>query len=312
MNWDGDATRVNAGASALFDAGRTFGSKLDLQGRFAAFSDFSADQEEAASTRFLGTLEARYRLTKNTQLTAIYTDDFEGRSDLAIGLRGTLHFNAPRQHRLPDEGKGILNGRVFLDRNRDGIRQEDEPGVPGVRVTLIGTRLGLNTANEGYFTIQNVKQGLYSVTVSKESLPLGYMVPEQAQPRVTIGGGRRTDVEIPLILSGQVRGTIFIDENANGSVDRGEKRLEGQWVKLISEETGKVHTIHSASFGQYGFENIDPGSYRLETLVSGQPVTQTLQIDGKNPFVIAPIPIPPDLADKGGGIDLSAGVLGEP
>ena len=312
FNWNGEQTRLNAGASALIDAGRTFGSKFDLQGRFSAFSDFSAEQEETANTRFLGALEARYRLNRNTQLTAIYSDDFEGRTDLSIGLRGTVNFNPPRQSRLPDEGKGILNGRVFLDRNRDGIRQDSEPGIPGVRVTVIGTRLALNTSREGYFTIQNVRQGLYAVTVSKKSLPLGYMVPEHAQPRVTIGAGRRTDVDIPLVLSGQVRGTIFVDDNANGRADRGEKRVEGQWVKLTSEESGEVQTIHSASFGQYGFENVTPGAYVLQATVSGQPVSQQIQIDGKNPFVIAPIPIPPDLADRGGGVDLASGVLGAP
>ncbi|MEM9179486.1 MAG: SdrD B-like domain-containing protein, partial [Pseudomonadota bacterium] len=136
--------------------------------------------------------------------------------------------------------------------------------------------------------------------------------PENAQPRVTIGSGRRSDVDIPLILSGQVRGAIFIDDNANGQADRGEKRLEGQWVSLSPKDGGETLTIHSASFGQYGFESVDPGTYTLKTTISGRPVVQEITIDGKSPFVIAPIPIPPDLADKGGGIDLSAGVLGEP
>lgn len=312
LNWDGDETRINAGASAIAHSGTMFGSRFDVQTRFSAFSDFTADDENANSTRFLGALEARYRVAKNTVLTAIYTDDFEGRSDLSIGLRGTMRFNPPRASRLPDDGRGVLNGRVFLDRNRDGIRQDDEPGVPGVRVMLVGTRLGLNTGANGYFTVQNIRQGLYSVTVSRQSLPLGYLVPESGQPRVTIGSGRRSDVEIPLILSGQVRGAIFIDDNANGDVDPGEKRLEGQWVSLIPRDGGDTLTIHSASFGQYGFESVDPGTYTLKTTISGQPVTQEIIVDGKTPFVIAPIPIPPDLADKGGGVDLSAGVLGEP
>ena len=302
LNWDGEKTRVNAGASAVAHSGAMLGSKFDLQARFSAFSDFTADQETAKSTRFLGALEARYRVAKNAILTAIYTDDFEGRSDLSIGLRGTMMFNPPRASRLPDDGRGVLNGRVFLDRNRDGIRQDDEPGVPGVRVMLIGTRLGLNTGVDGYFTVQNVRQGLYAVTVSRQSLPLGYLVSESTQPRVTIGSGRRSDVEIPLILSGQVRGTIFIDDNANGKTDRGEKRLEGQWVTLSPKDGGETLTIHSASFGQYGFESVSPGEYRLKTSISGQPVVQDITIDGEQPFVIAPIPIPPELAEKGGGL----------
>lgn len=312
LNWDGEDTKLNAGASAVANSGRMFGSKFDMQARFSAFSSFAAEQEAAETTRFLGSIEARYRIAKNAQITAIYTDDFEGRTDLSIGLRGTMTFNPPRASRLPDDGRGVLNGRVFLDRNRDGVRQDNEPGVPGVRVMLIGTRLGLNTTNEGYFTVQNVRQGLYAVTVSRQSLPLGYLVPESAQPRVTVGSGRRTDVEIPLILSGQVRGAIFIDDNANGEVDRGEQRLEGQWVSLVPKDGGEVLNIHSASFGQYGFESVDPGTYTLRTTISGQPVSQEITIDGENPFVIAPIPIPPDLVDKGGGVDLSAGVHGEP
>ena len=312
LNWDGETTRFNAGATAIANAGEVFGPKLDLQARLSAFSNFASEEENASTTRFLGSVEARYNLHKNAQITAVYTDDFNGRSDFSIGLRGTKVFNPPRANRLPDEGKGVLNGRVFLDQNRDGIRQDDEPGIPGVRVMLIGTRIGLNSGSDGYFTIQNVRQGLYAVTVSRQSLPLGYLVPESAQPRVTVGSGRRTDVDIPLILSGQVRGAIFIDDNANGMVDPGEERLEGQWVSLIPADGGEPLVIHSASFGQYGFESVNPGQYTLQTTISGQPVRQDITVDGKNPFVIAPIPIPPGLAANGGGVDLSAGVLGEP
>ena len=70
----------------------------------------------------------------------------------------------------------------------------------GFGVSIRGTRLGLNANRDGQFTIQNVKQGLYTVSVNKRSLPLGYMVAEDAEPRVTIGEGRRTDVDIPIIL----------------------------------------------------------------------------------------------------------------
>ena len=312
LNWDGDQTRANIGASALADSGRLFGQRLNVQSRFSSFSNFTAEDENAQSTRFLGSVQARYRLTKSAELSAIYTDDFNGLSDLSVAVRGSLRFNPPRASRLPEEGRGILNGRVFLDRNRDGIRQASEPGVPGVRVKLIGTRIGLNTSSEGFFTIQNIQQGLYAVTVSRESLPLGYLVPEEAQPRVTVGSGRRSDVEIPLILSGQIRGTVFVDDNASGAVDPGEKRIEGQWIKLTPKAGGESTDIHSAAFGQFGFESVDPGEYIAETVVAGQTVRIELTIDPQNPFVVAQLPIPPDIFEGRGGVDFSAGLLGEP
>ena len=218
----------------------------------------------------------------------------------------------PRASRLPDEGKGVLAGRVFLERNRDGVRQDDEPGVPGVRVQVIGTRLGLNTARDGHFNIQNIKQGLYAVTVSRQSLPLGYLVSEATKPRVTVGNGRRTEVEIPLILSGQVRGAVFVDENGNGEPDAGERRLEGQWLQLKSLTTGATRDIHSASFGQYGFESVDPGEYELSASISGTPISQTVLVDAASPFAIVPLAVPPEAFLRGSDLDLGGGVLGEP
>ena len=309
LNWNGTETDIRAGASLSADAGQALGKRLSLSGRLSALSDFAAD---TAGTRFYGNLQARYRITRNIQLAAVYSDDFAGNSDLSIAVRGVVTFNEPRRHSLPDSGKGILTGRVFLDRNRDGIRQDDEPGIGGVRVSVRGAGLGLNANRNGQFTIQNIRQGLYTIGVSTRTLPLGYMVAEDAEPRVTIGEGRRTDVDIPVILSGQVRGAIFIDSNANGVTDPGEQRLEGQWVRLIPENGDEPVVIQSASFGQYGFENVDPGKYRLEVMISGVPVVREITVSDEDPFVIQPVAIAPDLVDSGGGLDLSGDVIGAP
>lgn len=312
LNWDGEQTRVNAGASVVADSGALLGPRLNVSSRLSSFSSYASESETAQSTGMLGSMEARFALTRSAELTAIYTDDFQGRSDLSVGVRGTVRFNPPRVSRVPDDGRGVLNGRVFLDRNRDGIRQDNEPGIPGVRVKVIGTRMGLNTTGDGYFTIQNIPQGLYALTVSRESLPLGYLVPEEAQPRVTVGDGRRSDVEIPLILSGQVRGTVFVDDNANGEVDSGEERLEGQWISLVPKGEGETMNVHTAAFGQYGFESVKPGEYTAKTTVAGRPVSVDIVVDPKNPFVIAAIAVPPEVGEAVAAIDLNAGVLGEP
>lgn len=309
MNWNGDDTAIRAGASLTADAGEALGPKLKLSGRIAALSSFD---ENTTGTRFFGNLQARYRVAKNLEITGIYADDFQGNRDLSVALRGVVTFNEPRRHRLPDSGKGILTGRVFVDKNRDGVRQDDEPGVGGVHVSVRGTRLGLRANRNGVFTIQNIKQGLYTVVVNRRSLPLGYMVPEDAEPRVTIGEGRRTDVDIPIILSGQVRGAVFIDDNANGAADPGERRLEGEWVRLTPLTGGEPMVIQSASFGQYGFENVAPGQYRLEVMIAGVPIRTEVDVTDDDPFIVAPVAIPPDVVAAGGGVDMSAGVLGQP
>lgn len=307
VNWNGDEADMRAGASLAADAGQLLGERLRLNGRVSALSDFDLEEN---GTRFYGSMQARYRLSRNLNLTAIYSDDFAGNNDLSIALRGVVTFNEPRRHTLPASGKGILTGRVFLDRNRDGVRQEDEPGIGGVRVSVRGTGLSLRANRDGQFTIQNVQQGLYDVSVNKRSLPLGYMVAESAEPRVTIGDGRRTDVDVPVILSGQVRGAVFVDANANGVADPGEQRLEGQWVRLTPETGGEPMVIQSASFGQYGFENVAPGTYRVEVMVAGTPVAEIIEVHDSAPFVRQPLAVPPVLMGGGSGVDVSAGVEG--
>ena len=139
------------------------------------------------------------------------------------------------------------------------------------------------------------------------------LVPEDADPKVTIGDGRVTSVDIPVIASGQVRGAIFVDENSNGELDTGEYRLEGQWVQLIpeDEEGGEAVSIQSASFGQYGFENLSPGAYKLRTKVGGRMIEVAIDLTEGDLFGVMQIAVPPDYMVPDDSAP-SGGVLGTP
>jgi len=63
---------------------------------------------------------------------------------------------------------------AFVDENRDGIKQDQEMAVPNAMVRLKGTRMALRTDRGGFFTIQNIKVGIYDVQIDGRSLPLGY------------------------------------------------------------------------------------------------------------------------------------------
>ena len=53
--------------------------------------------------------------------------------------------------------------------------------------------------------------------------------------------------------------------------------------------------IQSASFGQYGFENVDPGKYRLEVMIGGVPIVQDIEVSNAAPFVVQPVAVAPDI-----------------
>lgn len=301
---DGDfSSRFGATVSA--NSGQKFGDKFNLQGQLSALQSIDPDDDD---TQFFASISSIYKFTQNLQLEATYVETFDSSRDFGIALRGRVAFNEPRKYTRPKEGLGVLTGGVYFDRNRDGIRQEDEPAVSTVRVQVSGTRLSLQVDRDGRFTIQNIKEGLYSLVIDRRSLPLGLVVPEDVAARATIAEGRITDLDIPIIASGQVRGAIFVDDNANGQTDPGETRVEGMFIKLkqvpeaeasdVSLETDDAAvdrepvTQISASFGQYSFENLSPGRYELSVNFKGIVYTQHVDLSEDDLFKIEPFALP--------------------
>ena len=278
------------GGVASIDAGEALGERIGLRAQMSALQ--SVDPERAR-TDFFGSVNAHYDIFRNIRLEAAYFDNFRDSRSLSLGLRGSVVFNPPRKHNLPLEGRGVLKGRVFFDRNRDGIRQDDEPGIPGVRVGVRNTRLSLQVDRNGFYTIQNMKTGLFSLWVDRRSLPLGMLVREDAALRATIGEGRITQLDIPVIASGQIRGTVFVDTNGDSRPGPGETRLEGAWLKLESLDRPDAEPLEqaAASFGQYAFDGLSPGRYRLSVRHGGRLLEHELELVEDELFMVRDLPV---------------------
>ena len=305
--WSPADNDARLGASVIANSGQKFGDRLNVRGQVAALSSFDTEKQ---ATNLFASLSATYQIFDSVQLQANYSDDFGNHRDLSVALRGSILFNEPRRHARPKDGSGVLKGRVFFDKNRDGVRQEDEPGIPGVRLNVMNTRLSLNVDGRGGYTIQNIKSGLYTLNIDKRSLPLGMLIAEGDDPRATIGDGRVTTLDIPVMASGQVRGAVFLDENENEQLDTGEQRLEGQWIKLVAanKEIEDV-SLQSAAFGQYGFESLSPGDYVLQVKSEGRTISVPVSLTEDELFAVVPIPVPPASAKPQG---LGLGLLGTP
>lgn len=283
---------ARVGATVQASSGQAFGERFRMRGQFSALQ--SVDPENA-ETAFFANLTAQYDIWRNIRLEAAYNDNFDGSSSFAIGLRGAITFNEPRRHTRPLDGAGVLRGQAFYDRNRDGMRQEDEPGIPGVRVGVRGTPLMLDVDYSGNYTIQNLPTGLYALSVDRRSLPLGLLVPDDLTLRATIGDGRITRLDIPVIASGQIRGAAFIDANRNGTVDPGEQRLEGAQLTLLRLDDEGFEPVDqvAASFGQFGFENLAPGTYMVEARFGPLRMRRTMELTEDDLFGQLPLDFPP-------------------
>ena len=107
-----------------------------------------------------------------------------------VPLTATVEPEAtPEASATPAAGAGVLNGVVFLDRNRDGIYDTTtEPGIAGVVVSLRiqgGTEVAQATTNfRGRFEFTDLAPGIYVVA---ETVPAGFSAstPTTLTTRVT-------------------------------------------------------------------------------------------------------------------------------
>ncbi len=196
---------------------------------------------------------------------------------------------------------GVIQGRVFLDTNNNGVQDTDETGINGVLVELLidtqNTRT--STSNGGVFRFSGVPIGPEEVLVTP---PAGMRI-STANPktRVTVFKDSATEVVVGVGKSldvGSVTGVVFRDNNANGIRDANESGIAGAIVDLTTS-LGTVVTLRTDSDGFYQSDSIVAGdaTVRLRESCGVKPSagnTQTTRVfvGGVSPvkaFGVAPI-----------------------
>ena len=177
---------------------------------------------------------------------------------------------------------------VWNDLNGNGTQDNGEPGIQFVEVTLTGTTgngtsvtLSQSTDVNGNYLFQNLKPGSYKLTFGA---PGGYEATyvnqgtEATDNNADPANGNMTTFEI--LESGEVNLTydagfyapaeignfVWDDTNGNGIQDNGEPGISNVEITLTGT-TGDGTSITLTEFtginGQYLFDNLKPGSYKL-------------------------------------------------
>jgi hypothetical protein len=141
---------------------------------------------------------------------------------------------------------GGISGVVFEDRDRDGQRDKDEPGIPKVEVSLSHDEtVSLMTSDsQGSYTFHVDDPGLYELLLSERdgwtttaARSLQVVILRHADgtlssfERGDFGSARSDSTPSPdESKSYSIKGTVFRDDNGNGRLDWGEPGLVGVGV----------------------------------------------------------------------------------
>ena len=200
-----------------------------------------------------------------------------------------------------------VGDKVWMDVNRDGLQDADEPAMPGVTVTLTradGSAVtdasgnpvaAVTTDANGQYKFENLLPGDYKVTFTN---PAGYeaTVSDAGDDRGADSNGTEAAVSLTqgqddatvdygLVGTGVIGDQLFVDVNQNGgnAPDAGDKPLAGVKVTLTWTGPGGITRTYETTTdaeGKYKFENLLPGDYKVsvdpQSLIKAEPLLDVL------------------------------------
>jgi hypothetical protein len=187
---------------------------------------------------------------------------------------------------------------VWYDKNKNGLQDTDEPGVPNVPVKLVDKNgkpvKTVPTGPDGKYLFPDLPDGTYTVCFDLSNLDAPYtgFVPtkpnmgghngkdsaadpaSKCTPPVTVGVGHRSDLNSDLGIVAPVNRLgdfVWYDTNRNGLQDAGEPGIG--YVKVtLKDGTGKVlGTTTTDQNGKYLFDDLPDGTYQVCFPTSGLP-----------------------------------------
>lgn len=165
-----------------------------------------------------------------------------------------------------DEIEPVVDGSetnvtIFIDLDLDGKQEEDEPRT--------------DIAEDGSYSFEDLLPGEYSVC-ERVDLLSGWVATKPRCQGVTVSAGQDSKVNFGNFRLAKIQGRKYNDLNGDGTRDSGEPYLNGWTIRAYKKaDSGwtlldSVLSGHTGNVGQYRFEGLGPGRYKIcEVLQEG-------------------------------------------
>ncbi len=208
-----------------------------------------------------------------------------------------------------------VSGYVYVDVNKNGVKDAGDSGIAGVTVTLTGIDLNGAAVN---LSTSTAADGSYAFSKLLPSGPAGYTITEtqptayqdgktsvaagnpgtatSAKPVaggaadaisgiVLVGGVTLADYDFGELAGSSISGFVYVDANNNGVKDAGEAGIPGVGVRLTGNTANGTPinlTTVTAADGSFTFPGLGASDAAGYTITETQPAGYT---DGKTTVV---------------------------
>ena len=176
----------------------------------------------------------------------------------ASGATGGARVSGGGGWRMSSEklaSRGQVIADVWMDENGDGIRQPDEPAMPGVPLTAGMSHVEAATDDRGRAEIDGLEPfRAVMIGIDAGALPNPYIQPALPGVVVTPRPGVAVRVALPMTAAGEIEGVAMRD---------GGNAIEGLGLELVDAE-GRVRATTLTEFdGYFLFESVAYGRYTV-------------------------------------------------
>jgi hypothetical protein len=220
----------------------------------------------------------------------------------ALFASGTPANNADDSVTTGLNATAAIGSAVWYDADGDGVRDEGEPGIPGVDVYLCTSTnpcaagaadaVKVTTDANGNYQFDGLIDGTYYVTVDSSTLPADFTTTPTADPdavkngqsSVTISGGadnmdQNWGYTAGPATPGIIVGSIWQDFDGDKSRDENDTPFAGWTVTLYKSDGTVAGTATTNADGTYSFGDLPNGSY-YTTVTPPAGYTQTHDYSG--------------------------------
>ncbi|HLY62627.1 MAG TPA: SdrD B-like domain-containing protein [Terriglobia bacterium] len=213
---------------------------------------YSLNYQVTPSLQMISSLSSVYLLNSQQlreQRTTVFTIGFNKT------LRGTPRWMAPFRPQ-----KRNLSGRVFRDLNVNGVYNDGEPGLAGIRVDL-NTGESVRTDTHGDFEFTGLAPAAYRVSVPMNQFTQAVRVTTPTDVRVDLIEQKEAEVDFGVVNFARLIGNVFNDYRLDGRMQPDANGIRG--IELILSGGGVNRKIVSDGSGDYELYEVPPGDYRL-------------------------------------------------
>ncbi len=203
-----------------------------------------------------------------------------------------------------------VSGACWFDENGDGLFNDGEKVLPGIKIELNGVKNGLHyetlSGEDGNWYIDRVAPAAYNLTAhAPDGMMFARGSSKNGRRNVltkegTGVGSRRVDLNdkeskesqyIGFVWAGQIKGICFLDANYNGIYDEGEAPMPGVKVTAIKQsKDAEIAVTYSGKDGTYVLTGLRGNTYKMRAVLpqDGSDFTRVVSDPLGNHFAARP------------------------